>query len=785
MTRTLAGSYSSLVSLTSALDNPTAITSAAQLSAGLEVSYAGPTVVNAGSITVASSGNGVVLDLAGSLTNQPGGVISGYYAVDGRNGALTLVNAGNIAGSNTGVYLQASSPAKTSSITNQAAGTINGGIIGLSAQGAAATVINAGTIKGFSGVGINLYAGGSVTNQTGGKIIGGVAGGGLAVVNAGSITTGATGNGVFLDTGGGSITNQTGGSIRAGTDGIYGYNASGGVATVVNAGTITGSTTNKTAAGVFLIGGASVTNQAKSVISGHDGIYQTGGAGTVTNAGSITGVVGIAFAAAATGGETVTSAGTIVGTGGTAVAFGGTGSNLLVLESGFVMKGAVVGAPLATNTAELSGTAGAPVTGSYSGTGLVNFQTIAFAPGIRNAATLAITNDLRLPGTIVGFTGPLDTINLTALADTSNAAYTSFNTLTNALTITGSNSSVQLQLDNEDYTGIHFIAQKAAAGGTEVQALPSPMVTSVTATPATADLGVGKIVTLTVSFSETVTVTGGVPTLLLNDGGTAKYTGGSGSGALSFTYTVLAGQNTEDLTVTGAALNGATIQHGGGNPANLAGAVSNPAGILQIDTVVKPTPTSSTFSLVDTTTNVTTPVVQGSPYTGSVTGVLHQFITFTSDNLDVTTASPGWYIRTGSGNDEIDVSKGGGNNVLDASTGSNLLIGGSGKDTFYLDARNATINTWNTVAGFHSGDSLTVWGITSADFTITHADNQGPAGHTGLTFSFSAAGKSNSSLTLAGLSGTNLTKGQLTVTYGTLPATGGVPGSAYMLIHHT
>ena len=47
-------------------------------------------------------------------------------------------------------------------------------------------------------------------------------------------------------------------------------------------------------------------------------------------------------------------------------------------------------------------------------------------------------------------------------------------------------------------------------------------------------------------MSEAVTVntTGGTPTLTLNDGGTATYSGGSGTTALTFSYTVGAGQNT-------------------------------------------------------------------------------------------------------------------------------------------------------------------------------------------------------------------------------------------------
>ena len=57
------------------------------------------------------------------------------------------------------------------------------------------------------------------------------------------------------------------------------------------------------------------------------------------------------------------------------------------------------------------------------------------------------------------------------------------------------------------------------------------------------DLNAGKTVTLTLTMSEAVTVAGGTPTLTLNDGGTATYTSGSGTNALTFSYTVGAGQN--------------------------------------------------------------------------------------------------------------------------------------------------------------------------------------------------------------------------------------------------
>ena len=87
---------------------------------------------------------------------------------------------------------------------------------------------------------------------------------------------------------------------------------------------------------------------------------------------------------------------------------------------------------------------------------------------------------------------------------------------------------------------------------------------------------------------------GGTPTLTLNDGGTATYTGGSGTSALTFSYTVAAGQNTADLAVTAVNLNGGDHHRWRRQCRQpVAGAATNPAGTLQIDTT---TPTVSSVA---------------------------------------------------------------------------------------------------------------------------------------------------------------------------------------------
>jgi serralysin len=197
-----------------------------------------------------------------------------------------------------------------------------------------------------------------------------------------------------------------------------------------------------------------------------------------------------------------------------------------------------------------------------------------------------------------------------------------------------------------------------------------------------------------------------------------------------------------------------------------------------------PTPTSGSghFKIIDTTTDAAVSD-DSTAYPGPVAGIQWQFITTTTDNLAITATSPNTFIHTGSGTGAIDVSHVNGTNVLDGSTGSNFLVGGSGFDTFFVDDRNLTADVFSTVVGFHSGDNATIFGVTPDDFKLNTFDNLGAVGFKGLDFGFSAAGKANANLVLTGFTGADLTNGRLTKTFGTNPATAGAPASTFMLIH--
>ena len=200
-----------------------------------------------------------------------------------------------------------------------------------------------------------------------------------------------------------------------------------------------------------------------------------------------------------------------------------------------------------------------------------------------------------------------------------------------------------------------------------------------------------------------------------------------------------------------------------------------------------PPSTPANFTITDESDNPTvTDTSAGQPYNGPVAGLSSQLIDITPDKLNITADVPNVFIHSGSGEDALNVAATGGTNVLDGSTGSNFLVGGSGDDTFFVDDRVNAPTTppggtgiWSTVVGFHSGDSVTVWGVTPQDFNVTTADNMGTAGFTGLTWDF-AGGGTDAKLTLAGYSSANLSS--LNVSFGTTAPTDGLPAANYMLI---
>ena len=169
----------------------------------------------------------------------------------------------------------------------------------------------------------------------------------------------------------------------------------------------------------------------------------------------------------------------------------------------------------------------------------------------------------------------------------------------------------------------------------------APTVTNVTSTKADGTYPVGEVIDVTVTFDETVTVTG-TPQLTLETGATDRvvnFLSGSGTTTLTFRYTVQAGDTSSDLdytATTALGLNGGTIQDGAGNNATLTLAAPGAAGSLGANKAL----------VIDTpgpaVTNVTSTKADGSYGVGEVIDVM---VTF-SETVTVT-GTPQLTLETG------------------------------------------------------------------------------------------------------------------------------------------
>ena len=182
--------------------------------------------------------------------------------------------------------------------------------------------------------------------------------------------------------------------------------------------------------------------------------------------------------------------------------------------------------------------------------------------GITNDNTLTLTGTAEANSTVKVYDGA-------TLLGSVTANGTGAWSYTTAALSNGAHSLTATATDAAGNTGVASTALSVTIDTT------APVVTQTAATPSSGIEFPGDTVTVTLTLSEAVTVSG-TPTLALNDGGTATYTGGSGSNALTFSYTVGASDATVSaLAITGVNLsNGAAVTDVAGNPANLAGALT-------------------------------------------------------------------------------------------------------------------------------------------------------------------------------------------------------------------
>jgi hypothetical protein len=157
-----------------------------------------------------------------------------------------------------------------------------------------------------------------------------------------------------------------------------------------------------------------------------------------------------------------------------------------------------------------------------------------------------------------------------------------------AVTVTVKGSTVGTLTNSVTPVSANAPAAVTASATLMVNSAPAGVtVTSLTSTTPNGTYGDGANITIKVNFSATVNVTG-TPTLALNSGGTAAYSTGTGTAALTFLYTVASGQTTGGGNLDAAsttALSG-NITDINGNPATLTVPVGATTGALDTTSAI-------------------------------------------------------------------------------------------------------------------------------------------------------------------------------------------------------
>ena len=298
------------------------------------------------------------------------------------------------------------------------------------------------------------------------------------------------------------------------------------------------------------------------------------------------------------------------------------------------------------------------------------------------------------------------------------------------LTVTGSNLHGATIADAAGNAANLGGAVGNPSGTLQIDTTP-PTITSIATTPASGSLAAGQVVAINLTPSEAVTVTGGTPTLTLNDGGTATYDAAHSTATnLVFNYTVQSGQNTSDLTVAGSNLNGATIADGAGNAANLAGAIGNPPGTLQIDTTpptitsISTTPGSGSLAAGQVVAITLTASEAVTVSGGTPTLTLNDGGTAIYDASQSTATNLVFDYIVGSGQNTSDLTVTGSNlhgaTITDAAGNAANLAGAVGNPpgTLQIDTTPPTITSISTTPG--SG-SLAVGQVVAVNLTTSEA----------------------------------------------------------------
>ena len=371
-----------------------------------------------------------------------------------------------------------------------------------------------------------------------------------------------------------------------------------------------------------------------------------------------------------------------------------------------------------TGTSTVNGVAQSTV-----GTSAITAQISESAPGTPGTPTV-VAGDSQVTVTVVAPSsgGTPSSYTITALDNSGNAISPA-----KTCTVTGgSGSCVVSGLNNN--TAYKFSSTATNGAGTSsastasTSATPTRTVTGVTSSTANGSYRAGNTVSIQVSFSGAVTVVG-TPQLTIETGSTDRtvsYLSGSGTNALTFSYTVQAGDTSSDLdyvATSALALNSGTIKDAAGNDVVLTLASPAAANSLAANKaiVIDTTAPTQTISSIDISAD------SGSSATDFLTAVASQTITGTlSANLG---ASESLWGSVDAGVSYVNISS--------SVTGTAIAWSGaslSGTSSIKIEVRDAAGNVGTTATQSYELDT------TAPTQTIGSIDISGDSGASASDF---------------------------------------------------
>jgi hypothetical protein len=208
---------------------------------------------------------------------------------------------------------------------------------------------------------------------------------------------------------------------------------------------------------------------------------------------------------------------------------------------------------------------------SATGTSSLTSEIIAAPPGIPGTPTV-VAGDGEVTVTVVAPSSGGTPSSYLVTASPQVGGVTKTCTVSGAsgsCTVTGLANGTAYTFTSTATNGAGTSSSSSASSSATPIAIP-PTVTAVNSTTADGSYKVGDTISIQVTFSESVIVTG-TPQLTLETGSTDRvlnYASGSGTSSLTFTYTVQSGDTSADLdyaSTSALALNGGSINDSAGN----------------------------------------------------------------------------------------------------------------------------------------------------------------------------------------------------------------------------